>query len=32
VVPIVSEAGPLLQAALLTRELARSMGPLRDVE
>ncbi len=32
VVPIVSEAGPLLQAALLTRELARSMGPLRDLE
>jgi hypothetical protein len=32
VVPVVSEAGPLLQAALLTRELARSMSPLRDVE
>lgn len=32
VVPVVSEAGPLLQAALLTRELARSMGPLRDLE
>jgi hypothetical protein len=32
VVPIVTEAGPLLSAALEMRELARTLAPLRDVD
>jgi hypothetical protein len=32
VVPLVAEAGPLLQAALQMRDLARALAPLRDVE
>ncbi|HYY11754.1 MAG TPA: hypothetical protein VE781_12515, partial [Kineosporiaceae bacterium] len=32
VVPLVAEAGPLLQAALRMRELARALGPLRDLD
>ena len=32
VVPVVAEASPLLTTALQTRELARVLGPLRDVE
>jgi hypothetical protein len=32
VVPLVAEAGPLLQAALQMRELARALAPLRDAE
>jgi hypothetical protein len=32
VVPLVAEARPLLQAALRMRELARTLGPLRDLD
>jgi hypothetical protein len=32
VVPVVTEAGPLLTAALQMRELARVLGPLRDLD
>jgi hypothetical protein len=32
VVPLVAEAKPLLQAALRMRELARTLGQLRDLD
>jgi hypothetical protein len=32
VVPVVTEAGPLLAAAMRMRELARALAPLRDVD